>query len=39
MDDVEGTVLLSTTEPNLRMALTNLLERYGGDISGIENML
>jgi hypothetical protein len=37
--DVEGAVLLSTTEPNLRYALTRLLQKYGGDLSAIENML
>jgi hypothetical protein len=39
MPDVEGAVLLSTTEPNLRYALTQLLQRYGGDLSSIENMI
>lgn len=38
-DDVEGAVLLSTTETNVRFALTSLLERYGGDLRAIERML
>lgn len=37
--DVEGAVLLSTTTPNLRYALTRLLQKYGGDLSSIEQML
>jgi thiamine pyrophosphate-dependent acetolactate synthase large subunit-like protein len=39
MDNVEGAVLLASTDSALRITLTNLLERYGGDISDIEEML
>lgn len=39
MDNAEGAVLLASTDKNLRITLTNLLEKYGGDISDIEDML
>jgi hypothetical protein len=38
-DDVQGTVLISTTEPKLVAALTQLLKNYGGDISELLNLI
>jgi len=37
--DIQGAVLLATTEPKLVKALTTVLTNYGGDISSILNVL